>query len=96
MDTQDKLKHKIEAFNDYHTLSFDEGDLHSVLFVIPALEASFSPLMRGPLVSSDADRWGYAEAKNLVLFHVFKQTGINRTLQSGGHTFLVLKFTALT
>ena len=31
------------------------------------MEASFSPLMRNPLVSSDADRWGYTLASKRVL-----------------------------
>ena len=57
-DPQNKLKHKIEAFQDYYILFLKEGTLLSFLFIISALAASFSPLMCGPLVSSDIDRWG--------------------------------------
>ena len=34
---QDKVKHEIQAFQDYHKLSFNEDNLHSFLFVTFAL-----------------------------------------------------------
>ena len=43
MDRQGKLKHKIDFFQDYYILASNEGNLHSMLFVISALGASFSP-----------------------------------------------------
>ena len=35
------LKRKIEAFHDYYILSFNEGNLNSLLFVVSGLGASF-------------------------------------------------------
>ena len=46
IDPQDKLKHKIEVFHDCYMLSFDRGNLQSLLLVISALGVSFSQLMR--------------------------------------------------
>ena len=37
IDPQDKLKHKIEAFQDYYMLSFNEGNLLSLLFFISTI-----------------------------------------------------------
>ena len=48
IDSQDKLKRKAEAFQDHYILSFNEGNLHSLLFVISTLGANFSPLVRRP------------------------------------------------
>ena len=53
IEPQDKLKHKIETFQDYYTLSH----LHSLLFVMFTLGAGFCPYCVDPLVSMDADRW---------------------------------------
>ena len=46
IDPQDKLKHKIEAFQEHYISSFNEGSLNLLLFVSSVLGASFSPLLR--------------------------------------------------
>ena len=45
---RDKSIILIEAFRDCHISSFTEGNLHSLLFITSALEASFSSLLRRP------------------------------------------------
>ena len=55
-DPQDKLKHKIEAFQDDCILSFNEGNLHSCYSIFPLLEQALGRYCVDPLVSSDADR----------------------------------------
>ena len=47
-DPQDKLKHEVEAFQNYYLLSFNEGNLYLMLFVFFAYGASFSLLLRRP------------------------------------------------
>ena len=49
INPQDRLKHKIEDSEDYYIISFNEGYLCSLLFVIiSTLGASFSPLLSRP------------------------------------------------
>ena len=43
---RDKSIILIEAFQDCYISSFDEGNLHSLLFITSALGASFSSLLR--------------------------------------------------
>ena len=64
-DPKDKLEHKIEVFQYYYVLSFNESNLNSLLFVISALGASFRGYREDSLVSSDADRCGHNQAKGL-------------------------------
>ena len=45
---QDKSITLIEAFQDCYISSFNEGNLHSLLFITSALGASFSSLLRRP------------------------------------------------
>ena len=54
----------IEAFQDCYISSFNEGNLHSLLFVISAFGASFSRYCVDPLVF---DGWGFKLLK-LYLF----------------------------
>ena len=53
---RDKSVILIKAFQDCYITSFNEGNLHSLLFITSALGASFSSYCVDPLVF---DRWGY-------------------------------------
>ena len=66
IDPQDKLNHKIEAFQDYYVSSFNEGNLQSLLLVISALGASFMLLMRRPSCQFGCRLVGLHKAIGLV------------------------------
>ena len=63
---RDKSIILIEAFQDCY-ISFNEDNLHSLLFITSALGASFSSLLRRPLVF---ERWGYTKANDFLHFVV--------------------------